>query len=118
MKELLHSSSELRFGAFEPEHVVALDPDISKLKRYIDFVADYTFDEGVLLVADRIQRKRRKLQSTGRDKCLVCGASLRNSQTVFACDDMPASAQDIPTKEELELLSDTIFYMEEGKIVA
>ena len=102
MKELLHSSSELRFGAFEPEHVVALEPDISKLKRYIGFVADYTFDEGVLLVADRIQRKRNNLQPTGRDKCLVCGASLRNSQIIFSCDNMPASAQDIPTKEELE----------------
>lgn len=102
MRVLLHSSSELHFGAFEPEHIVALDPDISKLKRYIGFVADYTFDEGVLLVADRIQRKRRKLQPTGRDKCLVCGASLRNSQIIFSCDNMPASAQDIPTKEKLK----------------
>lgn len=102
MKELLHSSSELHFGAFEPEHVVALDPDISKLKSYIGFVADYTFDEGVLLVADRIQRKRSNLQPTGLDKCLLCGASLRNSQTIFTCYNMPASAQDIPAKEELE----------------
>lgn len=102
MKELLHSSSELHFGAFEPEHIVALDPDISKLKSYIGFEADYSFDEGVLLVADRIQRKRRNLQPTGRDKCLVCGASLSNSQIIFSCDNMPASAQDIPTKEERE----------------
>ena len=102
MKELLHSSSELHFGAFKPEHVVALNPDISKLKKYIGFVEDYTFDEGVVLVADRIQRKRSYLQPMGRDKCLVCGALLSNSQTIFSCDNMPASAQDIPTKEELE----------------
>lgn len=103
MKELLHSASELHFGTFEPEHLVALEPDISKLKSYIGFVADYTFDEGVLLVADRIQRKKSKsnLLSAEKDYCLLCGAALTNSQTIFTCDNMPGSAQDIPTKVEL-----------------
>ena len=102
MKELLHSSSDLHFGTFEPEHVVALDPDISKLKSYIGFVADYTFDEGVLLVADRIQRKKNTLLPMEDDKCLLCGASLNNTKLIFTCDNMPGSAQDIPTKEELD----------------
>ena len=35
------------------------------------------------------------------DKCLICGAPLDDSQTLFVCDNMPGSAQDIPTKEEL-----------------
>ena len=35
------------------------------------------------------------------DKCLICGAPLDESQTLFVCDNMPGSAQDIPTKEEL-----------------
>lgn len=35
------------------------------------------------------------------DKCLVCSANLDDSQTLFVCDNMPGSAQDIPTKEEL-----------------
>lgn len=35
------------------------------------------------------------------DKCLVCGVALDDSQTLFVCDNMPGSAQDIPTKEEL-----------------
>jgi SAM-dependent methyltransferase len=35
------------------------------------------------------------------NKCLVCGASLEDAQTLFVCDNMPGSAQDIPTKEEL-----------------
>lgn len=101
MKELLHSSSELHFGTFEPEHTVALDPDITKLKNYIGFVSDCTFDEGVLLVADRIQRKKSNFQPAEYAKCLLCGASLSNSPTIYSCDNMPGSAQDIPTKEEL-----------------
>ena len=35
------------------------------------------------------------------DNCLICGAPLDDSQTLFVCDNMPGSAQDIPAKEEL-----------------
>ena len=35
------------------------------------------------------------------DKCLVCGTELDDSQTLFVCDNMPGSAQDIPAKEDL-----------------
>lgn len=34
--------------------------------------------------------------------CLVCGNSLKDSPRLFSCENMPGSAQDIPTKEELD----------------
>ncbi len=102
MKELLHSSSVLNFGTFTPEHLVALNPDISKLKNYIGFVSDYTFDEGVKLVADRIKRKMSQAQNVDNNKCLLCGSPLDDADTLFFCANMPGSAQDIPSKEELD----------------
>lgn len=102
MKELLHSSSDLHFGTFTPEHLVALNPDISKMKNYIGFVADYTFDEGVMLVADRIKRKLSQAQHNENTNCLLCGSPLDDADTLFFCTNMPGSAQDIPTKEELQ----------------
>lgn len=102
MKELLHSSSDLHFGTFTPEHLVALNPDISKMKNYIGFVADYTFDEGVKLVAAKIKRKKNQIQHNITKKCLLCGSPLAEADRIFSCADMPGSAQDIPSKEELD----------------
>ena len=102
MKELLYSSSDLHFGTFTPEYLVALNPDISKMKNYIGFVADYTFDEGVRLVADRIKRKMSQAQHDVNYKCLLCGSPLDDAGTLFFCANMPGSAQDIPSKEELQ----------------
>ena len=34
--------------------------------------------------------------------CLVCGNSLKDAPRLFSCENMPGSAQDIPSKEELE----------------
>ena len=102
MKDLLHSSSVLHFGTFTPEHLVALNPDISKLKNYIGFVADYTFDEGVKLVAAKIKRKKNQIQHNIIKKCLLCGSPLADADRIFSCENMPGSAQDIPSKEELD----------------
>lgn len=102
MKELLQSSSDLRFGTFTPEHLVALNPDISKMKNYIGFVTDYSFDEGVKLVADRIKRKMSQAQHDEKNKCLLCGSPLDDAEALFSCANMPGSAQDIPSKEELQ----------------
>ena len=104
MKEVLHSKSVLNFGAFVPEHSVALDPDITKLKNYIGFVSDYTYDEGVLLVAEKIRRRKKQEENVNTDKhdCLLCGTTLDDAFTLFSCDNMPGSAQDIPTRNELQ----------------
>ena len=103
MKYLLKSESQLNYGAFIPEHLVSLEPDISKLKNYIGYVAAYTFDEAVKLTAERLIKKNEnmKILPRGGHNCLICGAPLDDSQTLFVCDNMPGSAQDIPTKEEL-----------------
>lgn len=102
IKYLLNSSSVLNFGMLTPEHLVTLNPDISKMKNYIDFVADYTFDEGVKLIAERIKRKRCQAQLNKMNKCLLCGSLLDDADTLFSCANMPGSAQDIPSKEELD----------------
>lgn len=35
------------------------------------------------------------------NKCLLCGSSLEDAPTLFVCDNMPGSAQGLPTLEEL-----------------
>lgn len=103
LKVLLHSESHLNYGVFNPEHLVTLNPNISKLKNYIGYVASYNFDEAAKLTVQRIKKEKEMVKSTNTDeyKCLVCGSSLENAETLFVCDNMPGSAQDIPTKEEL-----------------
>ena len=103
LKVLLHSKSKLNYGVFNPEHLVTLNPNISKLKNYIGFIASYSFDEAAKLTAQRIQKdiEMNKTNSNEGYKCLVCGSPLEKAETLFVCDNMPGSAQDIPTKEEL-----------------
>ena len=104
IKELLQSNSQLNYGAFMPEHLVTLNPDISKLKNYIGYVASYSFDEAIKLSVGRIlEKKNKEMQRPvgGGQNCLVCGNPLDIAETLFVCDNMPGSAQDIPTKEEL-----------------
>lgn len=103
LKVLLHSESQLNYGVFNPEHLVTLNPNISKLKNYIGYMASYSFDEAAKLTAQRIQKDIEMAKTINTDgfKCLVCGSPLENAETLFVCDNMPGSAQDIPTKEEL-----------------
>lgn len=102
IKYLLNSSSVLNFGMLTPEHLVTLNPDISKMKNYIGFVADYTFDEGVKLLTERIKRRKSQVQIGEMNKCILCGSLLDDADTLFSCANMPGSAQDIPSKEELQ----------------
>ena len=46
MHALTDSSSKLLFGKVIPQHLVSLNPDISKMKAAIGFVADYSFAQG------------------------------------------------------------------------
>ena len=102
IKFLLHSTSSLNYGVFVPEHLVTLNPDITKLKNYIGFVSDYTFDEAVKLTTDRMRKRKGKDVSLTGGNCLICGAPLGEDQTLFVCDNMPGSAQDIPTSDGLD----------------
>lgn len=104
IKLLLHSTSQLHYGMVVPEYLVTLDPDITKLQKYIGFVSDYTFDEAINLTAERMRKKNglEDVNLTRQRQCLVCGAFLDEDQTLFVCDNMPSSAQDIPTVDELE----------------
>lgn len=47
LKNVLQSTSELNFGAVQPARIVSLNPDISKLKKAINFVSSYTFADAI-----------------------------------------------------------------------
>ena len=49
MKEILHSESEIQFGAvpYGPAGPVNLCPDVSKIKRQLKWQAKTKFDEGI-----------------------------------------------------------------------
>lgn len=105
MKYLLHSSSKLNYGVFQPDHLVTLNPDISKVREYIGFNSFYTFDEAVTLAVNRI-KKEKCMEKAGhelaRKNCLICNAPLTEAQTLLVCDNMPGSAQNIPARDELQ----------------
>ena len=46
MHKMTNSESNLLFGRVIPKHIVSLNPDISKLRRTIGFVSDYSFSQG------------------------------------------------------------------------
>jgi nucleoside-diphosphate-sugar epimerase len=46
MYSLTGSSSKLLYGKVVPKNLVSLNPDITKLKNAIGFVADYSFAQG------------------------------------------------------------------------
>lgn len=46
MYSLTESASHLLYGKVVPKNLVTLNPDITKLKNAIDFVADYSFAQG------------------------------------------------------------------------
>lgn len=95
MKELSESQSVLEFGEIKSPNTVTLDPDVSKTFNRIGFISAYTFDEAFKFVMDRLKIK--EMQNT--NKCIVCGSQLPPPMLKF--HNMPASAQDIPTSEEL-----------------
>lgn len=47
LKYILHSTSNLNFGSVHPARIVSLNPDISKLKKAINFVSAYTFADAI-----------------------------------------------------------------------
>lgn len=68
-----------------------LYPNLSKLKQIINLESLITFEDGV----------EKMLTNKFKKKCIVCGRELGNNPLI-SFDKMPASAQNIPLKEELE----------------
>ena len=54
IKELTHSSSQLNFGVYKPEKIVSLDPDVSKVKAAIGFIADHQFENDIISIFNLI----------------------------------------------------------------
>ncbi len=83
---------EYRFGA-RPENAEgspSISPDVSRLYSVIKYRPRYSFKEGISEIMDMKYGK----------KCIVCQHRLGNNPLI-SFDNMPASAQDIPTKEQI-----------------
>ncbi len=81
-----------RLGA-KPENAEgspALCPDIGRLNKAVNLGSLITFEQGVEKMINEAQRKH----------CIVCGQKL-DGDPLISFDKMPASAQNIPTEEEL-----------------
>lgn len=81
-----------KFGARaeNAEGSPSIAPDINKLNKAINYVHRYSFEKGINEIMDMKFGK----------KCIACGERL-GSEPILKFDNMPASAQDIPTKDEL-----------------
>ena len=55
IKELLHSQSQLHYGALSPKYVVTLAPAISKMKNYTGYENLFAFDDVVRLTVEKKQ---------------------------------------------------------------
>lgn len=49
IRQLLHSDSQLNYGAITPQQIISLHPDISKTQSYTGFIEEYSFDEAITL---------------------------------------------------------------------
>lgn len=54
MKALANSNSQLNFGIFKPSNIVSLNPDVSKTKSAIGFIADHIFESDILSIINKI----------------------------------------------------------------
>lgn len=52
MKELTNSASELNFGAMIPANLVSLQPDMSKTKKVVGTISNYTFDKVITKIIE------------------------------------------------------------------
>lgn len=84
---------EYRLGmrAENAEGSPPLMPNLDRLRQVVDFESLTCFKDGVEKI----------IMETYGKKCIVCGRRLGN-EPLISFDKMPASAQNIPTKEELE----------------
>ena len=56
MKQLINSESQLNFGVYKPEFLVSLDPDVSKVKATINFIASHRFEDDIKNMYKKIMK--------------------------------------------------------------
>lgn len=90
--ECANGNGSCKFGARaeNAEGSPSIEPDISKLYGVIKYRPRYSFKEGIKEIMDKKYGKR----------CIVCQSRL-GTTPLLSFDGMPASAQNIPTSEEL-----------------
>lgn len=106
MREYTHSNSELIYGANIPENLVSLNPSILKTEQAIGFVSNYSFEEALVWITERIKKVNDTIKYTmggGNNKCLICGCELLENESLAVFHNMPGSAQDIPSEEDLPM---------------
>ena len=104
MYEICGSRGECVYGEAPPnaEGVANLIPDIEKIKVRTGWKPEISFKEGIkrTLKAEAIQQAGEN--ESGVPTCLLCGQPLKEDTLLLTLEGMPSSAQNIPTKEELE----------------
>ncbi len=55
MKSQTSSKSKLNFGVIKPANIVSLDPDVSKTKKAIGFIANHYFESDILSIYNIIR---------------------------------------------------------------
>lgn len=104
MKEITASESILNFGDIKSLHVVSLDPDISKTNNRINFISNYQFNTAINKILksmnDSIINKGQTSLGGERNECLLCGKTF-TEKPLIEFHNMPSSAQDIPSKENI-----------------
>ena len=104
MKEITQSQSPLHFGEVKPEHIVSLDPDISKTFSRIYFVSNYTFNIAIEKIIKDMRRNGVETDNLARggvrNNCILCGRTLP-VKPLIQFENMPSSAQNIPDKDSV-----------------
>lgn len=102
MKDITKSQSQLQFGEIKPEHIVSINPDISKTFNRIHFVSNYTFKVAIKkIIQDMKGKKSRNIALGVRNNCILCGKRL-SEPPLIEFENMPSSAQNIPDKESVK----------------
>ena len=57
MNRLTNSHSKLMYGYYKPMNTVELQPDISKTENAINFISDYTFEEGIKNIINTLKNE-------------------------------------------------------------
>lgn len=55
MKSLTNSKSQLNYGVIKPVNMVSLNPDVSKTRNAINFIADHQFENDIINIYNLIQ---------------------------------------------------------------
>lgn len=101
MYRICGNQGNCQYGQVPPnaEGQANLIPDIEKIKKKTGWEPRIGFEEGIMRMLDI--EKQKKDQKDHSHRCIICGQPLKGDP-LMTLDGMPASAQDIPGRHEVE----------------